>query len=98
MKRVRYDIDEDDEITGVKAISIVSDPAIESNFIVMSKHRSVTAQKLSSIVLRAFEVEDFPLIDRIAGKLRITRRQLHSLATRLHRTSRLRAHGFQLTR
>lgn len=93
MKRVHYDIDEDDEVTGVKTISIVSNPAIESNFVVMSRQRD--AGKLSGIVLRAFEVEDFPLIDRIAGKLRITRRQLHSLATRLHRTSRLRK--FQLT-
>jgi hypothetical protein len=37
MKRVQLDIDENDSTTGVKTISIVSDPAIESNFVAMSK-------------------------------------------------------------
>lgn len=37
MKRVQLDIDENDSTTGVKTISIVSDPAIESDFVAMSK-------------------------------------------------------------
>lgn len=37
MRRVQLDIDENDSTTGVKTISIVSDPAIESDFVAMSK-------------------------------------------------------------
>lgn len=37
MRRVQLDIDENDATTGVKTISIVSDPAIESDFVAMSK-------------------------------------------------------------
>lgn len=33
MKRVKFDIDEEDNVTGVKTISIVDKPAIESEFV-----------------------------------------------------------------
>lgn len=37
MRRVKFDIDEDDKITGVKTISIVDKPAIQSEFIAFSE-------------------------------------------------------------
>lgn len=36
MRRVKFDIDEDDKVTGVKTISIVDKPAIQSEFIAFS--------------------------------------------------------------
>ena len=37
LPRVKYDIDENDEVTGISAISIVDKPAIESDFIAFGK-------------------------------------------------------------
>jgi hypothetical protein len=37
IKRIEFDIDENDESTGVKTISIVDTPAIESDFVAFSK-------------------------------------------------------------
>jgi len=37
MRRVKFDIDENDEEMGVKTISFVDKPAIESEFVVYSK-------------------------------------------------------------
>lgn len=39
MRRIQFDIDEDDETTGVKTISIVDDPAIDSKFVALSKEK-----------------------------------------------------------
>jgi hypothetical protein len=96
MRRVPLDIDENDDITGVKTISIVSDPAIESNFVVMARQQNLTIKKLTTLILRAFEMHDMSLIDRIARKMGVTRGRLHSLTRRIHRVARLRQQGFQL--
>ena len=37
MKRIEFDINENDEVTGVKTISIVDEPAIDSKFVAFSK-------------------------------------------------------------
>jgi hypothetical protein len=37
MRRVKFDIDENDSLTGVKTMSLVDVPAIESDFVVFSK-------------------------------------------------------------
>lgn len=37
MRRIEFDIDEKDQSTGVKAISIVDQPALESDFVTLSK-------------------------------------------------------------
>jgi hypothetical protein len=37
MRRIQFDIDENDEATGVKTMSIVDDPAIDSNFVTLAK-------------------------------------------------------------
>lgn len=42
LPRVRFDIEEDDDATGISAISIVDKPAIESDFIAFSKRRRTT--------------------------------------------------------
>lgn len=39
MRRVKFEIDPDDKGTGVKAISLVDQPALESDFIAFSKER-----------------------------------------------------------
>lgn len=39
MRRVKFEIDPEDKGTGVKAISLVDEPAIESNFIAFSKEK-----------------------------------------------------------
>lgn len=39
MKRIKFDIDPSDEVTGVKAISLVDDPAMKSDFIAMAAER-----------------------------------------------------------
>jgi hypothetical protein len=39
MRRIKFDIDESDKMTGVKAISIVDEPAIGSDFIAFSKEK-----------------------------------------------------------
>lgn len=41
MRRIQFDIDENDDTTGVKAISIVDDPAIDSNFVTLSKEATL---------------------------------------------------------
>lgn len=96
MRRVQLDIDENDETSGVKTISIVSDPAIESNFIVMARQQGTNLHRLSKLILRGFETNDFALIDRLTGRMRITQAQLYSIAMRIHRYARLRQQGFQM--
>lgn len=96
MKRVQLDIDENDSTTGVKTISIVSDPAIQSEFVVMARQQNLTVKKLTTMILRAFEMHDMSLIDRIARKMGVTRGRLHSLTRRIHRVARLRQQGFQM--
>lgn len=39
MRRIKYEIDPNDKITGVKAISLVDAPAIESDFVAFSKEK-----------------------------------------------------------
>lgn len=39
MRRVKFDIDDDDKVTGVKTISIVDEPAIGSDFIAFSAEK-----------------------------------------------------------
>src|SRR5690606_18742829 len=46
MRRVKFDIDEDDSLTGVKTISIVDKPAIESDFIAFSAEDTMIELKL----------------------------------------------------
>src|SRR5690606_19781932 len=46
MRRIQFDIDENDDTTGVKTISIVDDPAIDSNFVTLSK-QDVTLLELA---------------------------------------------------
>ena len=46
MKRVKFDIDEDDKITGVKTISIVDKPAIESDFVAFSEEKPFVELKV----------------------------------------------------
>src|SRR5690606_880795 len=41
MRRIQFDIDENDETTGVKTMSIVDDPAIDSNFVTLSKEATL---------------------------------------------------------
>lgn len=40
MKKVKFDIDETDSLQGVKVISLVDEPAIESNFVFFKKEKS----------------------------------------------------------
>lgn len=39
MRRIQFDIDDNDQTTGVKTISIVDDPAIDSKFVALSKEK-----------------------------------------------------------
>ena len=44
-------IDEEDETSGVFAISLVADPAIESNWIYLNKQHKVELKKTDKIIL-----------------------------------------------
>ena len=96
MRRVPFDIDDQDEITGVKTISIVNNPAIDSNFVVLARQHNTVTKRLASLILRAYQQKDFALIDRLRGRRGLTRQQLLTLVTQLYRMSRLTEQGFQL--
>lgn len=97
MRRVPFDIDDEDEITGVKTISIVNNPAIDSNFVVLAKQHNTGSKRLASLILRAYQQKDFALIDGLRGRRGLTRQQLLTLVTQLYRMSRLTEQGFQLS-
>jgi hypothetical protein len=46
MKRIKFDIDEDDKVTGVKTISIVDKPAIESDFVAFAEEKPFVELKV----------------------------------------------------
>jgi hypothetical protein len=46
MRRIKFDIDENDKVTGVKAISIVEKPAMESDFVALSKETAMIELKV----------------------------------------------------
>jgi hypothetical protein len=68
LRRVEFEIDDDDETTGVKTMSIVEDPAIGSNFIMMRKEKHFKHKMFVRLLLHAFEIGDFRLIDKARGK------------------------------
>ena len=49
MKIIELILDEEQEETGVEAISIVENPAIESDFVALNRPRNKTWQKLMQI-------------------------------------------------
>lgn len=57
LKRVKAEINADDQITGVKTISLVDEPAIESDFVFFSKEKptfiELKSDKLKQVVLGA---------------------------------------------
>lgn len=89
MRRVPFDIDEADETTGVKTISIVNNPAIDSNFVVLARQQSTVTKQVASLILKAYQVRDFKLIDGLRRRNGLTRQQLLVLVNQLYRFSRL---------
>lgn len=68
MRRLQFEINENDETTGVKTMSIVEHPAIESNFIVMAREHHIKHRMFVRLLLNAYKVGDYRLIDKARGK------------------------------
>lgn len=86
LRRVEFEID-DDETTGVKTMSIVEDPAIGSNFILMRKQKHLHSRFIR-LLLHAYEIGDFRLIDKARGKR--SRESFHRGLKILHNHFQLR--------
>jgi hypothetical protein len=67
LRRVEFEIG-DDETTGVKTMSIVEHPAIESNFIVLGKDKHDREKMFVKLLLNAYRIGDYRLIDKARGK------------------------------